>query len=343
MLKLTGRARWLCHNDERMALYDVFGMCNPLIDLLAEADDDLLTSLGFAKGSMNLVDESQQRALLSAIGGKISGIEPGGSGANTMIGLALLGGRGVYTGHVGLDDHARHYRSGLEAKGVKANLGADDGMTGTCLVVISPDDAERTMFTFLGNCLRLGRQHVDEQDLRASSYLYVTGYLWDTDTQKEAVLHAMHSANREGVKVALSLSDSFCVGRHRHDFSELAESHVDLLIGNEAEATAMAETDEVYDAVRRLRERCDMVAVTLGANGSLVAYGDTILHVPAYPATPVDMTGAGDMYAAGLLYGLTHNIPLEKTGKLANYAAAQVVSKLGPRLEALQVDLEGLD
>jgi sugar/nucleoside kinase (ribokinase family) len=163
----------------------------------------------------------------------------------------------------------------------------------------------------------------------------VTGYLWDTDNQKEAVLLAMREANRAGVKVALSLSDPFCVNRHKEDFSRILKEHTDVLFGNYQEAQALTDTDNPRDAVRALAEHCDVAVVTMDDKGSLIQSGSTLHEIPVYPVTAVDTTGAGDMYAAGLLYGLTQGLPLDETGRIASYAAAQVVAKMGPRLESI--------
>jgi sugar/nucleoside kinase (ribokinase family) len=191
------------------------------------------------------------------------------------------------------------------------------------------------MCTYLGICRELGPQDVALDRLRDSKYLYVTGYLWDTDTQKEAVLLAMKEARAAGVKVALSLSDPFCVNRHKADFLRIVQEHVDLLIGNDEEAMALMDATTPLEAIRAMAAFCDLAVVTMGSRGSLLREGNNLIEVPCYPVEPVDTTGAGDMYAAGILYGLTHDMPLEATGRLAAYVAAQVVGKLGPRLEAI--------
>lgn len=322
--------------------FDVFGMCNALYDLQAEVEDGVLEELGVQKGGMFLIDEEQQRQIVPRVYTGLVHTEAGGSGANTMIGVALLGGRACYTSRVGDDEHALLYRQSLASKGVQANLGMGEGETGISLILITPD-AQRTMLTFLGQSRALRREDVNVDDLRASRYLYVTGYLWDTDNQKEAVLFAMHEANRAGVRVALSLSDPFCVHRHREDFQRLLRDHVDVLFGNYQEAQALTDTDSPWEAVRALAEHCNIAVVTMDDRGSLIQQGERVCEIPAYRVKAVDTTGAGDMYAAGLLYGLTQGLSLEATGRIASYAAAQVVAKLGPRLEHLDaVQVEAL-
>ncbi len=314
--------------------FDVFGMCNALYDLQAEVDDAVLDELGLQKGSMTLIDEDQQRRIVPRIYTHLVNTESGGSGANTMFGVALLGGTSCYTSRVGIDEHADLYRKGLAGRGVKPNLGVGAGATGISLVLVTPD-AQRTMCTFLGQARELRKEDVKLDDLRESKYLYVTGYLWDTENQKDAVLHAMQEANRAGVKVALSLSDPFCVTRHKEDFLHIIEEHVDLLFGNFQEAQVMTDTDNPHDAVRALAQHSEVAVVTMDDKGSLICNGAELYEIPAYPVTAVDTTGAGDMYAAGLLYGLTQGLSLEITGRIASYAAAQVVAKMGPRLERI--------
>lgn len=321
-----------------MAIYDVFGMCNPLYDILAEVPEDVLKDLNFEKGGMFLIDQEQQRALVDRTYEYIVKAEAGGSGANTMIGLGMLGGKGVYTGHVGNDEHAELYRSSLEAQGIKPNLGVSDGSTGICLVLVTPD-TQRTMCTYLGLSTELNRADININDLKQCKYLYATAYLWDTDTQKDAVLYAMSEANKAGVKVALSLSDPFCVGRHKEDILKLVRDHVDLIFGNVQEAMALTDTGTAEDAITKLGEWSDIAVVTMDEQGSLIQRGSERIHSSIHKVTAVDTTGAGDMYAAGLLYGITQGLSLETTGKIASYTAALVVSKLGPRLDSLDSNL----
>jgi sugar/nucleoside kinase (ribokinase family) len=318
--------------------YDVFGMCNPLYDITVEISEGLFAEvgreIGAQKGGMFLIDEEQQRALVARTYEHIVDTASGGSGANTMIGLALLGGKACYAGKIGNDEHGALYRDKLSEKQVSVSVTPGEGTTGICVVILTPD-AERTMCTFLGISRELGPTDVDEEAIRASKYLYVTGYLWDTDNQKAAVLHAMRTARAAGVKVALSLSDPFCVGRHKSDFLKIAHEHVDLLIGNHEEAQHLTDTDNPHDAIRAMAALCDVAVVTMGGRGALLRQGGQVVEVPASKVAVVDTNGAGDMYAAGILYGLTHGLSLEQTGRVAAYAAGQVVAKLGPRLDSL--------
>jgi sugar/nucleoside kinase (ribokinase family) len=320
--------------------YDVFGMCNPLYDIQAEISDEMLAELSFAKGSMSLIDETQQDNLISQIYDYVVNAEAGGSGANTMIGLSLLGGSACYAGRVGDDEHGRLYLEGLRQKRVALGVAPGTGTTGISVILITPD-AQRTLCTFLGVSRELSPADISLDALRDSRYLYVTGYLWDTESQKQTVLLAMREAHAAGVRVALSLSDPFCVHRHRQDFLRIIHEHVDLLFGNVEEAQALTDTSTPQDAIRATTPFCELAAVTMDAHGSLVRHGAQVIEIPSYPVQAVDTTGAGDMFAAGLLYGLTHNLSLERTGRLAAYVAALVVAKLGPRLDA--VDLRGFE
>jgi sugar/nucleoside kinase (ribokinase family) len=317
--------------------YDVFGMCNPLYDIQAEIEDTMLAELDVQKGGMFLIDADQQKRMVTRIYDRIVNAESGGSGANTMIGLSLLGGKACYAGKIGNDEHGTLYQDSLRARDVTVSVRSGDGTTGICLVLITPD-AERTLCTYLGICRELGPDDIDIEAIRDSRYLYVTGYLWDTDSQKAAVLRAMDAARAAGVKVALSLSDPFCVNRHKEAFLDIANRYVDLLIGNHEEAQALTGTENPRDAILATSAYCRLAAVTMGSRGALLRDGDCVVEIPARRIQPVDTTGAGDMYAAGLLYGLTHGLSLEKTGELASYVAAEVVSKLGPRLDALEND-----
>lgn len=314
--------------------FDVFSMCNALYDIQAEVDDVVLDELGLLKGSMVLLDEAQQAAIVPRIYTHIVHTEAGGSGANTAAGVTLLGGRACYTSRIGDDEHGTLYRDGLRQRGVKPNLGLGAGATGVSLILVTPD-AQRTMCTYLGRSRELSETDLNLDDLRRSKYLYVTAYLWDTDCQKAAVLRAMEEANRSGVRVALSLSDPFCVERHKEDLLWLIRRHVDLLFGNYAEAQVLTDTESPDDALEALAEHSDRAVVTMDEKGALLREAGRTVRVPAHPVRAVDTTGAGDMYAAGILYGFTQGYSLETTGRIAAYAAAQVVAKMGPRLEQL--------
>lgn len=314
--------------------FDVFGMCNALVDLQAKVEDELIHALGLQKGGMFLIDEEQRCRLMQYLARQVVHSEAGGSGANTMIGVALLGGSACYTSKVADDEQGAIYRQSLSEKGVKPNLAVGEGSTGVSFILLTPD-AQRTMCTYLGASQQLRPDEVNIDDLRQSRYLYITGYMWDTESQKQSVLHAMSEANRAGVRVAFSLSDTFCVRRHRADFQRLLEQHVDVLIGNEAEVQELSGADNPYDASRLLADYCDIAVVTMDSRGALIRQKQTVYHIPAFRVQAIDATGAGDMFAAGLLYGLCHGQSLEASGRIAAYCAAQVVAKMGARLDSI--------
>jgi len=312
---------------------DAFGMCNAIFDVQAEVLDSVLTELGLSAGTMALVDQEQQRGIRNRVSDRIVNAEAGGAGANTMIGLAQLGGKPCFTSRVGDDELGERYRESLTRWGVQANLEIDPLDTGVSLIMITPD-AQRTMNTCLGASRSLVRSDVSLTDLQSSKYLYITGYLWDTEGQKDAVLHAMQEANRAGVKVAFSLADPFCVDRHRADFQQLLDAHIDVVLANEEEAKALTGHADVRDALVELARRGGHVAVvTLGRQGSMISDGREVVEVPVFPVDAVDSTGAGDLFASGILYGLTRDLSLASTGRLGAWMAAQVVAQYGSRLE----------
>ncbi|MCW5940710.1 MAG: adenosine kinase [Fimbriimonadaceae bacterium] len=314
-------------------------MCNPLYDIQAEVSEALLGSLGFAKGGTYLVDHGRQRELVSQVYEHIVNAEPGGSGANTAIGVSLLGGKASYTGRVGNDEHGRLYREGLSLKKVKANLGESEGDTGICIVLVTPD-SQRTMVTYLGCGLELSPTDLVEDDLGRSRFVHATAYLWDSPGQRETVERAATIAKARGVRVALSLSESRCVGRHAEDLRRFVATHASVLIANLPEATALTGETEPRSAALALGRDVETVALTLGSEGSLLVAGDVVMEVPAHPVRVVDRTGAGDMYAAALLYGMAKGYDLGRTGRLASVAAGKVVANLGPRLADLDSEIK---
>lgn len=314
--------------------FDVFGMCNALVDVQARVSESLLQEFELQKGGMFLIDSEQRAQLLQRLAELVVNSEAGGSGANTMIGIALLGGTACYTSKVADDEHGAIYRRSLSEKGVKPNLAVGEGSTGVSFILLTPD-VQRTMCTYLGASQQLHPDEVNIDDLRLSQYLYITGYMWDTESQKQAVLHAMEEANRAGVKVAFSLSDLFCVRRHQKDFQNLLDRHVDVLIGNAEEAQELCNTGSPQEAARMLAQHCEIAVVTMDSRGALVQKKGEVYEIPAYRVQAVDATGAGDMYAAGLLYGLCRGLSLGAAGRIAAYTAAQVVGKMGARLDSI--------
>jgi sugar/nucleoside kinase (ribokinase family) len=314
---------------------DVVGLGNALVDVLAHAPDDFLVAHGLVKGSMALTDADQATRLYASMG---PGIEvSGGSVANTMVGVASFGGRAAFVGRVADDQLGAVFAHDIRAAGVRfVNPPAEGGApSGRCLILVTPD-AERTLNTFLGAAAEFGPEDVDAALVEAAQVTYLEGYLWDQPEAKAAFRHAARIAHGAGRRVALSLSDGFCVDRHRADFLTLVEDEVDILFANEHEICALYEVDEFDDALQRVNHHCEVAALTRSARGSVIVSGDEV-HVidsVSVPTGVVDTTGAGDLYAAGFLYGFTHGYDLGTSGRLGAVAAAEVIGHLGARPEA---------
>ena len=311
--------------------YDVVGVGNAIVDVISTVEDAFLDRHGLAHGAMTLVDAERAVRLYEAMP---AGIETsGGSAANTMAGVASFGGRVAYIGKVRDDQLGEVFRHDLRAIGVAYDLPlAPAGPpTARCLIVVTPD-AERTMNTCLGISSLLEPDDVDEELCASAAIVYCEGYLWDVEGAKQAIRKAMRATRAAGGKVALTLSDGFCVDRHRAEFLDLARHEVDLLFANRAELCSLYEVDDVGEAVARVRRHCEMAVVTLSEQGSLVVTPEACHEVAAWSAgTVVDTTGAGDQYAAGFLAGLARGEPLERCGRLGSMAAGEVISHLGPR------------
>ena len=311
--------------------FDVVGIGNALVDVIAHAPDTFVEQHGLVKGAMDLVDAGRAVQLYEALGSAVE--MSGGSAANTMCGVASFGGRAAYIGKVTDDDLGQVFGHDLLAVGVQFRPGGhrNDVPTGRCIIVVTPD-AERTMNTFLGASSLLGIDDVDDRAIASGKLLYMEGYLFDRDEAKSAFRHAAGVAHDAGGMVSLTLSDSFCVDRHRDDFRALVSDEVDLLFGNDAELMSLYETDTFDQAIAELRRHCQFAAITTGADGSVIVTGDDVIRVRAQPVRRViDTTGAGDLYAAGFLYGVTSGLPLPECGRLGSIAASEVISHVGPR------------
>ena len=311
--------------------YDVIGMGNALVDVISHVDDAFLEAHGMVKGWMDLIDTPRAVAIYDALG---AGVEmSGGSAANTIVGVASFGGRGAYIGKVSGDDLGDVFAHDLLAVGVQFHAGGRDNgePTGRCLICVTPD-AERTMNTFLGASSLLSTADVDLTAVADAQVLYMEGYLFDRDDAKAAFRAAAEVAHEAGRMVSLTLSDSFCVERHRDDFLALVSDQVDLLFGNESELTALYQTDTLDAAIAEARQHSPLVACTVGARGSLVVTPEEVIASPAVPVRKViDTTGAGDLYAAGFLHGITTGRSLADCAQLGAIAAAEVISHVGPR------------
>ncbi len=320
-------------------IFDVVGVGNAIVDVLAQAEDDFLTGNSLLKGAMTIIDEGAAETLYGLMG---PGREvSGGSAANTMAGLASLGGRGAFVGKVHDDQLGAVFAHDIRSAGVNFDCPptAAGASTARCLIFVTPD-AQRTMQTYLGACVELGPDDINPHLISSAAVTYLEGYLWDPPGAKQAFRKAARLAEEAGGRVALSLSDSFCVDRHRGDFLELVQNHVDILFANEDEIKSLYEVDSFDAALQKVRAHCDVAALTRGAQGSVVVSGAETHVLDAEPVESIlDSTGAGDSYAAGFLYGLTREMDPARCGRLGGIAAAEIISHFGARPECSLAEL----
>lgn len=312
---------------------DVVGIGNALVDVISHEDHAFVDAQGLVPGSMNLIDEDRRVALYGAMGAAVE--VSGGSGANTTVGVASFGGSSHYLGRVRRDQLGEVFAHDIDAAGSRfTNEPADDGPpTGCCLILVTPD-GQRTMNTYLGASSLFSPDDVDPDVVRAGGILYLEGYLFDPPAAQEAFRFAASVAHEAGRTVSITLSDSFCVDRHRDDFRSIIDSHVDLLFANEHELMSLYEVDDVEVALKEVRGDVATAVVTRSEKGSVIVRGAERVEVAAEPVQRVvDTTGAGDLYAAGFLYGLARGHDLATCGRLASIGAAEVISHVGPRPE----------
>ena len=312
--------------------YDVCGLGNALVDILLELGDAEFAALGFERGTMRLVDHAEQAALLERFRAREPRLVSGGSVANSVIACSQLGGRGAFIGCVGDDRYGLFYADEFDELDIDIGSPIIVGEpTGTCLSIVTPD-AERTMRTCLAVSNHLAAKHVDADRIRRSEWLFVEGYvLANPATGQGAVREAIRQAKAHGTKVALTCSEAFIVEAFGDAFrSALAQT--DLLFCNASEAKAVTGASDAAGAFARLRDVVPAAVVTDGPNGAYVRFGGTGAHVPAFPCDPKDLTGAGDMFAGALLYGVTHGVPPARAARAANYLAMKVITQVGARL-----------
>lgn len=320
--------------------FDVLGIGNAIVDVIARTDDDFLVREGLAKGSMRLIDADEAVRLYDHMGP--ARMISGGCAGNTATGVASFGGRAAFIGKVAEDELGRAFQHDIRAVGVAFETAAlrDGPPTARSMILVTPD-GERTMNTFLGACTRLTPADIDPDVVEAAGVTYLEGYLWDPPEAKEAFRVAADIAHAKGRIVALTLSDSFCVDRFRGEFLDLVRSgRVDLVFANAAEVRSLYQTADFDTALAALRQDARLAAVTLSENGSLVVSREATVHVPAHPVEAVvDTTGAGDLYAAGFLFGLARGFDHRTCAELGGLAAAEIISHLGARPEASLADL----
>jgi sugar/nucleoside kinase (ribokinase family) len=315
------------------ASIDVVGIGNAIVDVIAHAEDEFLAREGLVKGTMALIDAPRAEVLYRIMGPAIEA--SGGSAGNTMAGLASLGGNGAYIGKVRNDFLGEVFRHDITATGVRFDTAMATTGPGTarCLILVTPD-GQRTMNTYLGACVELGPADIDPDIVADAQITYLEGYLFDPPNAQEAFRKAAATAHAAGRKVALSLSDPFCVGRHRAAFRDLVDGHVDILFANEAEICSLYETADFVSAAAAVRGHVAIAALTRSAAGSLILAEGAEHQISAAPvARVIDTTGAGDLYASGFLYGLTRGLPLPICGRVGSLCAAEIISHFGARPE----------
>ncbi len=321
-----------------MKKYDVYGIGNAIVDIVTEVDHDFFEKNNIEKGVMTLVDEKRQIELMKVIDMKRSKMSGGGSAGNTVVAINQFGGKSFYSCLVAHDELGKFFLEDIKRNGVDTNLKYENcpqGHSGRCLVMTTPD-AHRTMNTFLGVSSFLSPEHLDEEAIRNSSYVYLEGYLVASPKGLEALKAAKKIAEKNKIDVALTFSDPSMVKYFSVQMAEVVGASVDLLFCNEEEAMIFTGTDSVKEAREKLRGVAKRFAITLGANGALIFDGDTYINIEPYKVKALDTNGAGDMFSGAFMYGITHNHSFAEAGKLASLASSKVVAQFGPRLEPQQ-------
>ena len=312
-------------------LLDIVGIGNAIVDVLTTLDDSSLERLSFKKGSMTLIDENKAKELYKITTNRIQ--RSGGSVANSLACVAQLGGKAAFIGRVRDDNLGEVFTEEIKRTGTIFNTPPSSvgPSTARCLIFVTPD-AQRTMCTYLGASVLLEPKDIDLSEVSKAKILYLEGYLWDNQAAKNAFIKAAEIAKNAGRKVALSLSDSFCVSRHRESFLKLVEEHIDILFANEDEITTLYKTSYLNTAIEKLKKKCDLAAITIGKKGSvLISKGKEININPFIFGRAIDTTGAGDLYAGGFLKGLADGLNPEISAKIGSICAGQIVTQLGSR------------
>lgn len=322
-----------------MKKYNVYGIGNAIVDIVTEVEYDFFKNNEIEKGVMTLVDEKRQHHLMKAIDMKRSRMSGGGSAGNTVAAINQLGGKSFYSCLVAKDDMGKFFLDDLKQNGIDSNLkyeNCPEGITGRCLVMTSPD-AERTMNTFLGISSFLSPEHLDEDAIKNSSYVYLEGYLVASPKGLEAMKEAKKIAEQSKVFTALTFSDASMVKYFSKQMEEIVGASVDLLFCNEEEAMIYTGTNSVIEAREKLKQAAKRFAITLGANGALIFDGDTFIQIEPYKVKAIDSNGAGDMFAGTFMYAITNGHSYADAGKLASLASSKVVEQFGPRLKTDQL------
>jgi len=331
---------------------DVYALGNALVDIQVQVEDSLLTELGLEKGKRYVTEHGHQEEILRRLLGsdsldsarKVGKLQTaaGGSAANTMYGISQLGGRAGFCGKIANDGLGALYAEHMRQSSVVFKQSTGQGMTGTCVVLIS-DDAKRTMLTCLGVSGQIDYEDIDEELLRHSRYIYLEGYLFESEFAARTMLRAVAVARKNGVRIALAASDALCIARHQDLFLQIIQNDVDLLFANAREAQVLSRTNNNEAALRVLSGWCEGIAVTDGEHGSMVSFNGKVTRIAPNRVSAVDTTGAGDAYAAGLLYGIISGRTIRESGMIASFFSAKVVAQIGPRYNGdIQPELKKL-
>lgn len=313
--------------------FDVLCIGNAIVDVIAKVDEGFVIRHGLVKGSMNLIDEARAEQLYADMGQAIE--ISGGSAGNTAAGIASLGGRAAYFGKVKNDQLGAIFQHDMRAQGVSFDTkpAVDGPATARSFILVTPD-SERTMNTYLGACVNFTTADVDANAVEAAHVTYMEGYLWDRPEAKEAFKLAAKIARAAGRKTSITLSDSFCVERHRDSFLDLIRNDIDIVFANETEIKSLYQTDSFDEARQAIARDCPIAVLTRSEAGCVVVSGSEVLASPAHPVSKViDVTGAGDLFAAGFLFGFTHGRSLMESARIGSMAAAEVISHIGARPE----------
>ena len=306
----------------------VYGIGNVLIDIVSHADDSDLAHLGLDKGIMKLVEGEERERIVEFTSSHDSTYCCGGSAPNTIITLSQLGVNAALSGKIGHDEFGDRYEKQLLEHGVRSFLTRTEGNTGSSIILVSPD-SERTMNTSLENNRKYCKDDIQDEAIRNAEYLYFTGYMWDTENQKKALLKAISIAEEAGTKIVFDAADPFAVKRSAGEFSRLIEKHFDIVLANAEEARLMFGNDDLSLCAEKLASICDIAVVKNGSAGSVVKSGGHSFDIPVYKTKAVDTTGAGDIYAAGFIYGICTGKSLEESGNIASKLASGIVGQLG--------------
>ena len=310
----------------------IFGIGNPLIDVVINVENNDLNNLGVEKGIMHLVDEDRQKEILNYFKNAMPIFHPGGSAPNTLIACAGLGITGVISGKIGNDAFGEIYKSQVEKYGIISRLVLGDGTTGSSIILVTPD-GERTMNTHLGMCQEFSFSDIDESLLAMAEYFYFTGYMWDTESQKSAINHALSIAKEKYIKVIFDVADPFAVQRYKDAFLNLIERDVDIVFANQTELSILFDTEKIEKATKSLGQIVNVGAVKLGKDGCLVIDNGNLSKIPSRPILAKDSTGAGDMFAAGFMAALYRGSSYTEAGEIGGYLAEEIIQIPGAQFE----------